>query len=397
MFPSQDTEDVFATNEPIIYTVVVVFGFASAALFFLWFSYAVERRQRIMIKKVVENAERVTATERGLNEFLAHEVRNPFSAAISACSFVTSAVNEREPLKDSETQQVVREDIEVVSSSLTFINDFLRGMLDIHRANGKKIQIEKSPTDVLRDILEPISAISYNRMASFEVNVECPENLIVMTDNIRLKQVILNLVHNASKFVARGFIRMRADIVDHEVRVLVEDSGPGIREERRAELFSKYQESLDLLNQGTGLGLNLSKTLMHSMGGDLWLDETYHSGVEGSPGACFVVQLNSGPIDIEMSLPSDTELISTSVTVSVVQLREKQFLKHQIQALWGTVILEAPTPGTIIPEAPNRVTSQIYPSTRVHLVKCILLLIMDNTLVLPLPNIKKGCSIEIYT
>ena len=98
---------------------------------------------------------------------------------------------------------------------------------------------------------------------------------------------------------------MRAEIVKDDVCVYVEDSGPGIPEAKRQHLFVKYQESLDLLNQGTGIGLSLSKKLMESMGGDISLDNTYHSGIEGCPGACFAVQLNTPPIDIEATLPTE--------------------------------------------------------------------------------------------
>ena len=75
VFPSQDTEDIFLSNQPIVYTLLVIAAFSIACLLFLWFSYAVERRHRIMIAKVVENAERAANTEREINEFLAHEVR----------------------------------------------------------------------------------------------------------------------------------------------------------------------------------------------------------------------------------------------------------------------------------------------------------------------------------
>lgn len=78
VYPSQDTEDQFVTNKPIFYTMAVIFGFALASILFLLFSYVVEKRQHIMIAKVVENAERVANTERELNEFLAHEVSTSF-------------------------------------------------------------------------------------------------------------------------------------------------------------------------------------------------------------------------------------------------------------------------------------------------------------------------------
>jgi len=123
--------------------------------------------------------------------------------------------------------------------------------------------------------------------------------------------VVLNLVRNSTNFVEHGFVRMRAAVVDGQARLYIEDSGPGIRPDKRTELFSKYQVSLDRLNQGTGIGLNLSKKLMESMDGDIWLDETYNSGVEGCPGACFVVDLDSSPLDLETAFPDESEMAPT--------------------------------------------------------------------------------------
>lgn len=120
-----------------------------------------------------------------------------------------------------------------------------------------------------------------------------------------LHHQVLNLVRNATKFVEHGFIRMRAAIVDDQVVLYVEDSGPGIPAEKRKNLFAKYQASLDLLSQGTGIGLSLSQKLMSSMKGDIWLDGSYDSGVAGCPGACFVIDLKSSPIDIDDVLSID--------------------------------------------------------------------------------------------
>ena len=83
-----------------------------------------------------------------------------------------------------------------------------------------------------------------------------------------------------------------ADDKDGSVQLLVEDSGEGIPEAKRRNLFGRFQESLDSCTQGTGVGLNLCKTLVGLMGGELYLDESYDSGVEGCPGARFVVHLN---------------------------------------------------------------------------------------------------------
>ena len=193
---------------------------------------------------------------------------------------------------------------EVVNQSLNFINDFMRSMLDTHRAEQRRLKIHMTPSDVLRDVLQPVAAILHDRNAHFKMLVECiPSEILIMTDPIRLKQVILNLARNATKFVQFGFVRLRAEIDRNgKCRIYVEDSGPGILPEKRANLFGKYQDSLDLTSQGTGMGLNLAKKLCFLMDGDIWLDESYHSGIQGCPGARFVVDLNAVPLDVGSKL-----------------------------------------------------------------------------------------------
>lgn len=89
------------------------------------------------------------------------------------------------------------------------------------------------------------------RGGNFDVTTDCPLDLIVLSDRLRLKQIILNLGRNAAKFVDIGYIRLSASVVNGTVQIAVSDSGPGIPAEKRQNIFSKYQESLDLLNQGT--------------------------------------------------------------------------------------------------------------------------------------------------
>ena len=250
---------------------------------------------------LIQNAKDSAKTERELNDFIAHEVRNPLSAAMSAASFISSAVNEQEPLNTVEDQQAVRDDIAIIESSLQFVNDLLRNMLDFHRAASSELHLESTATDVQRDILEPVAAMLYRRYDNYKVIVDCPKDLCIMTDRLRLKQIVLNLGRNSAKFVETGFVRLKAEVDndDNMVTLSVEDSGPGIPEEKRRNLYARFQESLDALNQGTGIGLNLCRKLIHLMGGKIWLDESYHSGIEGCPGARFVIELNTPPVFFE--------------------------------------------------------------------------------------------------
>ena len=200
---------------------------------------------------ILENARQATKTERELNDFIAHEVRNPVAAAMAATNFVKVALDKEKPLQETEALELAREDISIIDNALRFINDLLRNMLDMHRAASKQLQITMAPADLLHDILEPVGGMLYRRGSKVKLIVDCPENLWVMTDTLRLKQVILNLGRNSTKFIDERFIRLKAEEVDNNVRLFVDDSGSGIPVDKRQRLFAKFQESLDMLSQGT--------------------------------------------------------------------------------------------------------------------------------------------------
>jgi signal transduction histidine kinase/CheY-like chemotaxis protein len=328
IYPSRDTEEHFSSSKPWLYTMVVASTFLFTSIVFVVFAYVVERRQKIVKDGVLKSAEKVAATERELNEFLAHEVRNPLSAAMAALSFVTSAINETAYISNEEFKASLQEDAQIISSSLRFIDDFLRSLLDMYRAAANKLEIKSAPTDLLKDVLEPVCSILHQRGGIVVVTVDCPENLIVATDCLRLKQIMLNLGRNSTKFVHSGFIRFRAAVVNGYVELYVEDSGPGIPVEKRGALFEKFQSSLDVSSQGTGIGLSLCENLTHLLRGDIRLDESYDSGVKDSPGARFVIRLNTPPISSEAILQSAskdgvfTKSKSDDVDSKIVELPE---------------------------------------------------------------------------
>ena len=66
-------------------------------------------------------------------------------------------------------------------------------MLDIHRTASKKMKLEEAPTDALKDIFEPVKSILCVKQNKAKILVECPENLVVEVDRLRVKQIILNL------------------------------------------------------------------------------------------------------------------------------------------------------------------------------------------------------------
>jgi hypothetical protein len=98
----------------------------------------------------------------------------------------------------------------------------------------------------------------------------------------------------------------------------VEDSGPGIPHAKRQKLFDKFQASLDLLSQGTGIGLCLCYNLIGLLNGEIYLDENYDSGVEGARGTRFVIKLNCPPLQLR-DLGISRDFSDANVTHSSAQ------------------------------------------------------------------------------
>lgn len=346
IYPTDVFVDAYITKDPAVNAAVVAGIFLATTLAFIFYDVCVTRRQKKVMATLrdtkvnaatekaalmVQSATRAAQLERDLNDYIAHEVRNPLAAAISAASFVSSAVQEPSPLREADTIDSVREDVGIIESSLQFINDLLRNMLDMHRASSKQLKIELGPTDILRDVFEPASSMLYQRGTGFELEISCPENLVVLTDRLRLTQIVLNLSRNSSKFVSKGFIRLAASLLPNgTVQVVVEDSGPGIPLEKRPNLFRKFQESLDSMNQGTGVGLCLCKNLAELMHGELSLDDTYDSGVPGFPGTRFVIKLNVAPLqadEFDPLLPTACASISSN-TSNLTEMSGDLDLEH---------------------------------------------------------------------
>jgi len=287
-----------------------IVAIVSAALLFVvfvgivWHRYRLARQKRLYAKRS-RAAVALAARERELNEFIAHEVRNPLSSAIAALSFVSSKASDPTLVTNEERRQSMLSDIGVIDSSLQFVSELLRNMLDLHRSADKELKLQFAPTDILRDVLEPVSSILFMRGARVDIQTDCPKHLIVNSDRLRLKQICVNLASNSTKFVEQGYIRLRAEVVDANVLLHVEDSGPGIPLTKRDKLFAKFQDSLDSLSQGTGIGLCLCKNLSELMGADLVLDENYDSGVLGCPGARFTLRMNQAPLEYENGANND--------------------------------------------------------------------------------------------
>ena len=170
-------------------------------------------------------------------------------------------------------------------SLITIIND----ILDISKIETGKLEIIEDSYEtagLFADVSTMIKIRLHDRPVELVVNIDEDMPRILYGDEIRLKQVLINLLGNAVKFTEKGYIELRAgfekmDETHCELKMSVKDTGIGIRAEDRKDIFSSFTQVDTKRNrsvEGAGLGLAISRNLVEAMGGTISFESVYGEG-----------------------------------------------------------------------------------------------------------------------
>lgn len=231
------------------------------------------------LKRAKETAEQATRAKSIFLANMSHEIRTPMNAVIGFSDMLINKLND----------PVLKELAVSVKSSGNSLLDLINNILDLSKIEAGKMEIKKSVVNI-RDLLNKIKQVFIINIQEKNLNfiVSVEENFPdgFEFDEIRLRQIITNLVGNAVKFTDKGYVRVsvwhtpsgneKADIT-----ITVEDSGIGIIPEYQSLIFDTFvqQEHQDAWRYGgTGLGLSITKTLVSQMKGEIILESTSEKG-----------------------------------------------------------------------------------------------------------------------
>jgi signal transduction histidine kinase/ActR/RegA family two-component response regulator len=213
------------------------------------------------------------------SEFLAsmsHELRTPLNAVIGFAEVLLERM-----FGDINARQ--EEYLRDIWSSGKHLLALLNEILDLSKVEAGRMELAAS-TFVVRDAVEYVMSMVRERAALHGITLELDLGAdvgVIYADEMRFKQVVLNLVSNAVKFTPdSGHVRVSATINDDQVVVTVSDDGPGIAAEDRDRIFESFQQGGRgaPTDEGTGLGLTLSRRIVELSGGRMWLDSDVGRG-----------------------------------------------------------------------------------------------------------------------
>jgi PAS domain S-box-containing protein len=210
---------------------------------------------------------------------MSHELRTPLNAIIG----FTGTLMMKIPGQLNEEQE---RQLRIVDSSARHLLSLINDILDVAKIESGKVDLHLEPVSisaVMRDVEEALRAMAQEKHLGFELSVP-GENIIAITDQRALHQILLNLATNAIKYTERGSVRIEVARERRDgklIQIRVTDTGIGIAVEDQARLFQAF-EQLDTSNtrrvHGVGLGLHLSRRLATLIGATLECESTYGEG-----------------------------------------------------------------------------------------------------------------------
>ncbi len=241
-----------------------------------YFDKALKSQKAEMEKEKVEAANKAKST---FLSSMSHEIRTPMNAIVGMTEVLLRGNHSKETVEYLNNIKVSGEAL------LTIIND----ILDFSKIESGKMDIVEGNYNP-KSMINALKMIFENRALGKPIeliyNIDDDIPTVLLGDEHRLRQVIINLVNNAIKFTDSGYVKVSVEsnkIDDGKVELLfsVEDTGMGIKEEELPKLFGSFQQvdvKKNHKKEGTGLGLAISKQLVELMNGSIGVESQYGKG-----------------------------------------------------------------------------------------------------------------------
>ena len=237
--------------------------------------------QKRFEQALVEAKETAERANRAKSEFLAnmsHEIRTPMNSILGFSEILTSLV----------TNPKQKEYLGAIMSSGRTLMALINDILDLSKVEAGKLRLEYVPVDLAvlcQELGQVFSQVMKEKGLAFELKLARNLPARVSLDEVRMRQMLLNLIGNAVKFTEQGGVALSLDAVGNDqtvqLTVNVEDTGIGIPEDQLELIFGAFDQLRGQSSAkygGTGLGLAITKKLVEMMGGEIQVQSALGEG-----------------------------------------------------------------------------------------------------------------------
>jgi signal transduction histidine kinase len=227
-----------------------------------------------------ETAEEAERAQGELLAILSHDLRNPLSVILMSTRMLAQATAAR-PTAGSSGPSAAAADapnrrlIEALSRAAEELSNLAQDMSDAGRLEAGRLSVAMEAVDVAPLVAHAVSAMrAHAELKHLRLKGEVADDVPpAFGDRDRMQRVLINLIANAVKFTPKnGAITVRARFVEGEVWFSVQDTGPGIAPEQRAQLFTLPKSTRTRVSQGAGLSLYVARGTVEAQGGRLWAE-----------------------------------------------------------------------------------------------------------------------------
>lgn len=263
----------FDVSETILDLLIILIGSLMLLVVIAW-----NKQLQVRLKQKAEEAETAANSKSAFLANISHEIRTPLNAILGMNELV---------LRESRQPHIKEYAMYIKNSGkslLTIISDILN-LSKIESGKVYLVNENYSLSSLVEDVERSIQKRIMEKGLELKIYVEPELHENLKGDEVRIKQIIMNLLTNAVKYTEKGEVRLyiTGTVVENkqDLTIEVSDTGIGMRSEDMGKLFTNF-ERLDLKRnrsvEGTGLGLPITKNLLVAMGGDITVSSVYGEG-----------------------------------------------------------------------------------------------------------------------
>ena len=257
----------------------------------IFFQNAVFRSENEIAEKQRKEIEELNHAQNRFFSSMSHEIRTPINTIIGLNEMI---------LREDVSDEVAADAMNIQGASkmlLSLINDFL-DMSKIESGKMDIVPVTYNVGDMLSDIVNTIWVRAKEKGLEFHIDVDQAVPAHLYGDEVRIRQILLNVLKNAVKYTRSGSVTLsiqsKGTTSDYvQIAYSVTDTGMGIKQENIPHLFNAFKRvgEENLYSEGIGLGLSITKQLVDLMGGDIAVNSVY------TKGSTFVITLPQKVVD----------------------------------------------------------------------------------------------------